>query len=157
VQQALGLGPVQMWPYLAKYTLRLRRFIVDVQPKLYEGMTDANAAPILADLHRGAQMIYQASKRHRIRRYPGRLMVITAEDLSDQGIGAFDVDPTGGWSQWADEAIYIGKLPCTHSHLLDVEHAAILAELLNACLARASSMACEHGAVHRDQALDVRV
>jgi amino acid adenylation domain-containing protein len=133
VQQALRLGPWRMWPYLLKYTIRLRRFVAEIQPKLYEGVTDEHASPMVAELTRGALSIYHASQKYRVIRYPGRLMVITAEDLSEFGIGASAGDPTAGWRNWAEDAIYVGSLPGIHRNLLSVEHAAKLAELFDDC------------------------
>jgi len=134
VREAVKLGPLQMWPYLIKYTMRLKRLVVEVQPKLYEGLREEHAGALMTDLNRGAQIIFRASKQYRLQHYPGCLAVITAEDISEFGIGAFDDDPTRGWKHWAADARFAGSLPCAHTNMLDVEHAAGLAGLLAACL-----------------------
>lgn len=134
LRQALKLGPLRMWPYLMKYAFRLRRFVVDVRPKLYEGLNEQHSSPLISDLTQGALMIYHASQRYQLEPYSGRMLVITAEDKSEFGIGAFDPDPTNGWRQWAAETRFVGSLPCAHSRVLDLEQAPRLAELINACM-----------------------
>jgi acetoacetyl-CoA synthetase len=134
IKQGVRLGPRQMWPYLIKYTLRLRRFVVDVEPQLYSGMVDDGSSPLFSDLNRGAQQILRAQRRYQIARYPGRLMLIRAEDMSEYGIGAGDTDPTGGWRDWVADALYMGGLPCKHTQMLDVSNARQLGELMRRCL-----------------------
>jgi amino acid adenylation domain-containing protein len=129
---ALKLGPLEMWPYLLKYTIRLRRLLVEIKPALYEEMTDG-IAPFVADLSRQALPIYHAALRYRHTQYSGKLMLIRAGDMSDWGIGTHDDDPTGGWAGWVDSAVCVGSIPCTHTRMLDVEHANALARLIKQC------------------------
>jgi thioesterase domain-containing protein/aryl carrier-like protein len=139
VRQALRLGPLRMWPYLLKYTVRLRRFVVDIEPAMYEGQLDEATTQFVAGLQRSAMALRRAAMQYEVSSYPGRVMLIRAADMSDWGIGANDPDPTGGWRDYAGSAECIGSLPSTHSHMLEVKHAVELGALLKISLDSAES------------------
>jgi aspartate racemase len=133
VGHALGLSPRAMLQYLTERALRLKKYFVRVEPRLFEGAGPVPDTALAKAMEASAQSLYRAWRNYVPQFYPGRMSLISAS-VRDVQPGAIYDDPLQGWGSRVGEGVELAHLDANHRHMLYPEHAAALAKILRGWL-----------------------
>jgi len=73
---------------------------------------------------------FRASRNYILHRYPGRVTLFKASENLSESL----VDPTLGWSDWAEGGVDVQMVPGNHATMVYKPNVGILAEKLAACI-----------------------
>ena len=149
IGHALRLGPAAMIPYLVERVRRLKKYFVQVGPKLFAGDELAASTAVVRAMQQSADVMLQAWRAYRPGFYPGHLALIRAE-VKDPAPGVIDDDPQLGWGRLIGNGIEIHRMYCNHRQMLDAPHAPALARILSGCLPRGHQPRHESDALMRE-------
>ena len=90
---------------------------------------DADQAHRLIDL---CKSDFRASRNYVLHRYPGRVTLFKANENPSGNA----IDPTLGWSDWADEGVDVQIVPGNHATMIYTPNVETLAAKLAACIER---------------------
>ena len=149
LRHGLALGPAQARRYLADRVWRLRKYVVRIDPKLFDGDVEASMPPAKA-MQRSVDAVDRAWARYRPTFYPGPALLVRAE-VRPTYPGHTDDDPEMGWGPLVGGGVQVESLDCGHSEMLYPENARALASVLAKHLAhRGTAQGRVHEAARAD-------
>ncbi len=108
--------------------------------------------PLLRDLALGWSSRATAVERYQVSTYPGRITLLRAESVDSAALRELPAarrqvfeNPTLGWDRVAAGGVEVHPVPGNHQSIVEAPHVETLAEVLGACLARATDGATEFG------------
>jgi thioesterase domain-containing protein len=102
--------------------------------------------PLLRDLTLGWSSRATAAERYRVSTYPGRITLLRASSVDQEALREspphrrriFE-DPTLGWGTIAAGGVEVHTVPGNHQTIVEAPQVEVLAEILEACIARAGA------------------
>ena len=128
LRHGLALGPAQAWRYLAERVWNLRKYVVRIRPKLFDGDAEASMPPGQA-MQQSADAVDRARARYVPTFYPGTVLLVRAE-VRPSYLGVIDDDPEMGWGPLVGGGVRLESLGSGHVQMLNPESARALASLL---------------------------
>ncbi len=128
LRHGLALGPVRAWRYLAERVWNLRKYVVRIRPKLFDGNPEASLPPAKA-MRQSADAVDRAWARYVPTFYPGSAVLVRAAVRKSYPGLIFD-DPEMGWGPLVGGGLQLESVQCGHVQMLDPENAFALASVL---------------------------
>lgn len=143
LRHGVAQRPPDAWRYLSRRVWNLRKYVVDVRPKLFDGQAVAALSAARA-MQESADAVERAWARYVPAHYPGGVLLVRAA-VRPSYPGVVDDDPEMGWGPLVGGGIRLESLPCGHIQMLDRANARALAQVLEPHLDAAAAVSASTG------------
>jgi len=129
LREALRMRPAQMLAYLGGRARWMLRHLLGRDRGLFDGEEVERTAVTLA-MEQSARAVFSAWRSYQPHHYPGRVLLIRAEERAPLVGVVPDSDPTYGWGALSGDGVDLRSMYCLHNRMLHTPHVAELARIL---------------------------